>query len=171
MRTVYAISQAFMMPWRNFMNSKLNWLIVPFAVNSYCAINGKKLKCARSYFPHNSSSVISKNPLHSILEYSISCIFQISIPKMSNIACIVRWLETTMKILHVDYIEKETKSVITVKRRSNWWLINQSKKAQSSQAIPSIDQRKLNDWMNRLPWFTWLTTILTSETLLTQLTV
>ena len=38
---------------------------------------------------------------------------------MSDIACIVRWLETTIKILHVDYIEKETKSVITVKRRSN----------------------------------------------------
>ena len=65
LRAVYAISQAFMMPWRNFMNSKLNWLIVPFAVNSYCAINDKKLKCARSHFPHNNPSVISKNPLHS----------------------------------------------------------------------------------------------------------
>ena len=35
-------------------------------------------------------------------------IFQISIVKMSNIAYTVLWLETTIKILHVDYIEKET---------------------------------------------------------------
>ena len=43
-------------------------------------------------------------------------IFQISIVKMSNIAYTVLWLETTIKILHFDYIERKTKSVITVKK-------------------------------------------------------
>ena len=165
------------MPWRNFMNSKLNWLIVPFAVNSYCAINDKKLKCARSHFPHNNPSVISKNPLHS-KKRTLSGAFWVTNTHFSDFYrkdakhCVnCSMVGNNNKDSSFWLYWKENKISYHSKKRSNWWLINQSRKAQSSQAIPSIDQRKLNDWMNRLPWFTWLTTILTSETLLTQLTV